>query len=300
MKVDCIPFRNTGYFSSLICDYLEENKNLRSFYNRYPTLPNFKEQIQEKKSNFPKENRAVLAKALQDQYTAIDISAATQENINALKGETTHYTNGSNPCFGQYDLILPNLCYIGGGGELAYWLELKSYFTKLKVTFPMLLLRNSALLITKKQAEKVEKLNLSLEDLFMEQTQLINKKIRQISNIDIDFSPQKQLLDEQFKQLYKTAQQTDASFLGAVKAQEAKQKKGLEKLEKRLLKAQKRKLKDQVVRLTTIQNELFPNCSLQERHLNFSESYLAQGDELLSILFDSLDPLRQDYLVLYY
>jgi len=197
-------------------------------------------------------------------------------------------------------LILPNLCYIGGGGELAYWLELKSYFTKLKVTFPMLLLRNSALLITKKQAEKVEKLNLSLEDLFMEQTQLINKKIRQISNIDIDFSPQKQLLDEQFKQLYKTAQQTDASFLGAVKAQEAKQKKGLEKLEKRLLKAQKRKLKDQVVRLTTIQNELFPNCSLQERHLNFSESYLAQGDELLSILFDSLDPLRQDYLVLYY
>jgi len=81
MKVDCIPFRNTGYFSSLICDYLEENKNLRSFYNRYPTLPNFKEQIQEKKSNFPKENRAVLAKALQDQYTAIDISAATEENI---------------------------------------------------------------------------------------------------------------------------------------------------------------------------------------------------------------------------
>ena len=533
MKVDCIPFRNTGYFSSLICDYLEENKNLRSFYNRYPTLPNFKEQIQEKKSNFPKENRAVLAKALQDQYTAIDISAATQENINALKGETTftvvtghqlnlftgplyflhkivstinltqtlkqahpkynfvpvywmatedhdfeeinyfnfkgkkikwnsdskgavgrfstagldkvfevfsnelgnsknaqelkklfqdaylksttlteatrvlantifgakglviidgddkalkrllvpfakqdifnhipfkkvsettsnlkkasasysvqvnpreinyfylkdglreriiekegtYYVNDTALQFSKetlneelenhperfspnviarplyQELILPNLCYIGGGGELAYWLELKSYFTKLKVTFPMLLLRNSALLITKKQAEKVEKLNLSLEDLFMEQTQLINKKIRQISNIDIDFSPQKQLLDEQFKQLYKTAQQTDASFLGAVKAQEAKQKKGLEKLEKRLLKAQKRKLKDQVVRLTTIQNELFPNCSLQERHLNFSESYLAQGDELLSILFDSLDPLRQDYLVLYY
>ena len=26
------------------------------------------------------------------------------------------------------EVILPNLCYVGGGGELAYWLELKDYF----------------------------------------------------------------------------------------------------------------------------------------------------------------------------
>src|SRR5690606_31879631 len=59
------------------------------------------------------------------------------------------------------EVILPNLCYIGGGGELAYWLELKEVFTLHNITFPMLLLRNSVLLVTEKQNQKREKLNLS-------------------------------------------------------------------------------------------------------------------------------------------
>ena len=33
------------------------------------------------------------------------------------------------------EVILPNLCYIGGGGEIAYWLQLKSNFVKFKVRF---------------------------------------------------------------------------------------------------------------------------------------------------------------------
>ena len=196
------------------------------------------------------------------------------------------------------EVILPNLCYIGGGGELAYWLELHDYFQAMGITFPMLLLRNSALLMTKKQSEKVKKLDLSTADLFLKQNSLINKKIRQVSNIDIDFSPQRRLLEEQFGHLHHLAQETDRSFLGAVKAQEVKQKKGLDNLEKRLLKAQKRKLKDHVVRLTEVQNQLFPNYSLQERQLNFSELYLAYGDELISGLKSALDPLQRSFLVL--
>lgn len=198
------------------------------------------------------------------------------------------------------EVILPNLCYIGGGGELAYWLELKTSFEHLGVTFPMLLLRNSVLMVTEKEAKKMEGLDLSFEDLFLNQNQLINKKIRKISNIDIDFSPQKKLLETQFESLYELAELTDKSFLGAVKAQEVKQKKGLDNLEKRLLKAQKRKLKDHVVRLTSLQNSLFPNQSLQERQWNFSQIYLELGDEFISSLFENLNPLNQDFTILRY
>ena len=56
------------------------------------------------------------------------------------------------------EVILPNLCYIGGGGEMIYWLQLKSNFEAQNVTFPMLLLRNSALVKSEKQAEKLKKL----------------------------------------------------------------------------------------------------------------------------------------------
>ncbi|RUA16560.1 MAG: bacillithiol biosynthesis cysteine-adding enzyme BshC, partial [Flavobacteriia bacterium] len=196
------------------------------------------------------------------------------------------------------EVILPNLCYIGGGGELAYWLELKPYFEDMGITFPMLLLRNSALLVTGKQYKKAQKLGVKISHLFLKQHSLINKKIREISNIDIDFSPQKKLLEEQFQLMYELAEQTDKSFLGAVKAQEVKQKKGLDALEKRLLQAQKRKLKDHVVRLTDLQNELFPNRSLQERQLNFSEMYLEMGDSLIPTLSDTLDPFCDGFLVL--
>ena len=196
------------------------------------------------------------------------------------------------------EVILPNLCYIGGGGEIAYWLELKAAFEAMKVPFPILLVRNSALIITEKQADKLKRMNISISDLFLKQNSLINKKIREISNIDIDFGPQKKLLEDQFKDMYALTEKTDKSFLGAVKAQEVKQKKGLDALEKRLLQAQKRKLKDQVVRLTDIQNELFPNQSLQERQLNFSEFYLEYGKELLPMLFEALRPLELNFTVI--
>ncbi|MDF4222424.1 bacillithiol biosynthesis cysteine-adding enzyme BshC [Maribacter sp. M208] len=196
------------------------------------------------------------------------------------------------------EVILPNLCYIGGGGEIAYWLELKAAFEAMNVPFPILLVRNSALIITEKQADKLEKMNISKADIFLKQNSLINKKIREISNIDIDFSPQKKLLHEQFKNMYELAEKTDKSFLGAVKAQEVKQKKGLDALEKRLLQAQKRKLKDHVVRMTELQNEMFPNQSLQERQSNFSEFYLAYGEDLVPMLFEALNPLNLSFTII--
>ncbi len=196
------------------------------------------------------------------------------------------------------EVILPNLCYIGGGGEMIYWLQLKSNFEAQGVTFPMLLLRNSALVKTRKQSEKLEKLNISDQDLFLDRNSFINKKVRKISNIDIDFSEQIQHLEQQFKNLYQLAEQTDKSFIGAVKAQEVKQIKGLKHLEKRLLKAQKRKLKDQIERCTELQEQLFPNQSLQERTINFSELYLEYGDSLIPELMKSLEPLKGEFSII--
>jgi bacillithiol biosynthesis cysteine-adding enzyme BshC len=196
------------------------------------------------------------------------------------------------------EVVLPNLCYIGGGGELAYWFELKEYFDAVKVPFPVLLLRNSALIETSKQNEKRKKLDISQADLFLKQHELINRKVRKISNIDIDFSPQKEHLVEQFQKLYELAEQTDRSFLNAVKAQEVKQLKGLAHLEKRLLKAQKRKLKDEVSRIAALQNALFPNKGLQERQTNFSEMYLTYGENLIPLLIENLDPVKFQFKIL--
>lgn len=196
------------------------------------------------------------------------------------------------------EVILPNLCYIGGGGELAYWFQLKQFFNNVSVPFPILLLRNSVLIQTKQQNKKLQSLNISKEDVFLKRDAFINKKVREISNINIDFSIQKAHLKQQFENLYTLAEQTDKSFLGAVKAQEIKQLKGLSHLEKRLLKAQKKKLSDHVLRITALQDELFPGGSLQERNTNFSEFYLEYGEQLIPNLVENLKSLKGEFSIL--
>lgn len=226
-----------------------------------------------------------------------DIRFREKEILNELANHPERFSPNAllRPLF--QEVILPNLCYIGGGGELAYWFQLKTYFEEVGVPFPALLLRNSALIRTEKQRIKAENLGVSLPNLFLKQNELINRKVRAISNIEIDFSTQRSFLKEQFKAMHLLAEETDASFIGAVKAQEVKQLKGLENLESRLLRAQKRKLSDHVQRLVDLQNEVFPMQSLQERNTNFSQFYLEFGEQLIPELVNALEPLGGEYTV---
>ena len=529
MPAHSIPYKDTGYFSKLICDYLEEKKDLKPFYNRFPSLENFQHQIEEKRKNFSEEKRHLLAKRIMYQYGDNSLSQSTLSNIDLLKEPSTFtvstghqlnlftgplyflykifsvinlceklneeyknnhfvpiywmatedhdfeeinyfelfgkkiqwerdasgavgelsteglkeikqqlktefgesengkkllslfsdaYTKHQNltdatrflanklfyhhglvivdgndkdlkKCFVPYaekeltenlsfkkvtettdklvqlgfseqvhpreinlfylrenlreriierdgtfyineteisfskeeitkelhehperfspnallrplyeEVILPNLCYVGGGGELAYWFQLKDYFNKVEVPFPILLLRNSALLVSEPVLEKLKKHNLEIDYMFLPQHELLTKHTKEISKISIDFSKQRHYLQRQFKELYKMAKKTDKSFLGAVAAQEKKQLNGLDNLEKRLLKAQKRNFSEELYRVKNIQDELFPNQSLQERQLNFSEFYLDYGEGLLEVLNEELDPLDMRFKVL--
>lgn len=195
------------------------------------------------------------------------------------------------------EVILPNLCYIGGGGEIAYWLQLKSFFEASRITFPMLLLRNSALIASKKQSEKLEKLHLNWEQLFLKHDDLLNNVIETLSDKELHFTDLKKALEVQFDTLKSIAEQTDKSFVGAVKAQEHKQLRGLENLEKKLRRAEKRKHAEQLERIISLQDELFPFHSLQERFSNFSEFYLEYGDSLIENLIAELDPTDLNFKI---
>jgi bacillithiol synthase len=196
------------------------------------------------------------------------------------------------------EVVLPNLAYVGGGGEIAYWLQLKTHFKTQNITFPILVLRDSVVVITEKQEKKIQKLNLSVAELFFSQHHLLALKAKEFSEFPIDLSDLKQTLQQQFNYLHTLTQKTDASFLGAVKAQEKKQLNGLQKLEKRLLKAQSRKHAAVLERIVALQNEIFPNKSLQERQLNFSEFYLEYGEDFFDKLFKIQSPLELKFKTL--
>ncbi|MEO5909180.1 MAG: bacillithiol biosynthesis cysteine-adding enzyme BshC, partial [Ginsengibacter sp.] len=59
------------------------------------------------------------------------------------------------------EIILPDVAWIGGGGELAYWLQLKDLFKNNAVPYPVLIIRNSFLIVEKKYQKLLQKLNLN-------------------------------------------------------------------------------------------------------------------------------------------
>src|SRR5690606_33442313 len=89
MPTHSIPYKNTGYFSKLICDYLAENESLKPFYNRFPNLENFKHQLVEKQKNFTEEKRHLLSKRIMFQYGDNSISQHTLSNIDLLREHNT-------------------------------------------------------------------------------------------------------------------------------------------------------------------------------------------------------------------
>ncbi|RUA12912.1 MAG: bacillithiol biosynthesis cysteine-adding enzyme BshC, partial [Flavobacteriia bacterium] len=291
LKKEFIPFVKKELLEQTC--YKEVSKTVDSFKESYKILVNPREINLFYLGNYLRE-RIVLKDGV---YSVVNtgLTFSKEEIIKEVEQHPERFSPNVliRPLY--QEVILPNLSYIGGGGELSYWMELKSYFETMKVPFPVLLLRNSVLLIHKKQNQKLKKLGVSLEDIFLKKEEFINKKVKENSDLKIDFSEQKARLTQIFAELEAISHCTDRSFLGAVKAQEQKQLNGLNNLEKRLLKAQKRKLNDLVERISILHHQLFPNEALQERYANFSEFYLEAGDDLIKTLVKHLDPLQLEF-----
>lgn len=225
------------------------------------------------------------------------IRFSREEILNELKNNPQKFSPNVilRPLY--QEAILPNLSYVGGGGELAYWFQLKQVFAVSEIVFPILLLRNSALITSKKKTDKLAKLNLSYNDLFEKQHSLISIAVKKQSQLDFDFEDQKVALKTIFNELRPLVAKTNKTFVGALEAQEKKQTKGLLNLEKRLLKAEKRKHAEVLERVKEIQDTLFPRQGLQERNVNFSEFYETYGDVFIPTLINELNPLECSYSI---
>lgn len=195
------------------------------------------------------------------------------------------------------ELVLPNLAYVGGGGELAYWLQLKPLFDALELTFPMLILRNSVVVATEKQERRRQKLQLTWQQLFSKTPQLTQELTEKLDESSYSFKQQKKILTQQFEELKELSKHTHSTFRTAIDAQCQKQINGLEKLEKRYYKALRLKHSEEIQLKTKLKDELFPADGLQERKANFSEFYSETGDAFIRKLLTQLHPLEHHFEV---
>ena len=192
------------------------------------------------------------------------------------------------------EVILPNLAYIGGPAEVAYWLQLKGIFDLHQVPFPILLPRNFAIVKTQKQAEKAEKLGLSLADLFKNELALRRDFVAGRTSHKLDTDQEAQNLLPILAELAARAKAIDPTLEASVHAEQARWTKGLERLAKKLKRAEERNQGDEVRQVLALKEALFPAGEWQERHTNFLE-FASDHPNLIHDLLQAFDPLHFEF-----
>lgn len=195
------------------------------------------------------------------------------------------------------EIILPNLAYIGGPSEVPYWLQLKSIFDFHQIEFPILMPRNFALVVNKATAKRMEKLDLSVSDLFLDEVSLKKNFIEKHSENSLSLSEQSHSFIQIFDEILAKAVKIDKTLEGAVKGEQQKLLNAVENLEKRIKKAEERNHETEVNQLLGVKQKLFPNGTPQERSENFLNFFL-NNPTFLTQISEVFDPLNFMFYVL--
>ncbi len=199
------------------------------------------------------------------------------------------------------ELILPNLTYIGGGGEIAYWLERKSVFEKHNISFPILTRRDSVLLLDQKTKNQFENLGFELEDIFLSPDDLIKGFVQQSDlGEHISVEDQRIKLKQIFDDLAEQASVLDVGYAKSILAEGSRQSKALDNIENRLRKIVKQREEQHLRKLSSIKQRFFPGQSLQERKENFIPFYLKMGPGFIEELIEQINPFDRNFKVLIY
>lgn len=194
--------------------------------------------------------------------------------------------------------ILPNLAYIGGPGEIAYWLEYKAMFEHHKINFPVLVPRNFVMFVDAKTTQQWNKLDFKQEDYFRDADSLIKEHVLKHSQAQLSLEAEQKQLEALYTKIAAQAEHIDPTLKAAVLAEQQKAINALKAIESKLLKAEKQKSEIVINQIKKIKEKLFPNGGLQERHDNFIPYYLIYGEGFIDLLHKELKPLSKEFIVL--
>jgi len=192
------------------------------------------------------------------------------------------------------ETILPNLAYIGGPAEIAYWLQLKEVFGHYKTPFPILMPRNFALIIPKRVMRKIEKTGLRLAQLFLPLNKLKKQFVSDNTDKEIHLDHEISHVKAVFETIKEKAIEVDKSLGGLVGAEQARTLKSLGNIGKRIKKSEEQNQQIGIQQIESIKGKLFPNGHLQERYDNFLNFYV-NDENFLQELIDKFDPFSYSF-----
>ncbi|MFM9027401.1 MAG: bacillithiol biosynthesis cysteine-adding enzyme BshC [Bacteroidota bacterium] len=194
--------------------------------------------------------------------------------------------------------VLPDIAYIGGPGELAYWLELSDLFKHCGIPMPVVLPRNAFLHLDNPTIGKMVKAGLDESDLFKSADDLLKRHTESKLGSADPFPALVEKLMLEYSKLESALIESDKSLVGSVKGELQKALKGLQQLREKWIRAEKRKEDTLKSQLERIHEAVFPNGIFQERSVSLAEFYVKYGPNILDVWLDQCAPVNDSLTIL--
>ena len=198
------------------------------------------------------------------------------------------------------DTLFPNIAYIGGPAEVAYYGEYKGTYEAAGLPMPVVFPRTTVSLVEPKIKVVFDKYGIGPKDIFSGVDQLITRLVegKQDPSADRELEALDNKLNESLERWGQAAEQWDKSLLQAVSTAKGAIKHQLEGLARKLTQAYKRKNEELVTQVCKAALHLLPEGTLQERAFPAVPYLIKFGFRFVDDLYESLDIERFEHQVM--
>ncbi|TNE70413.1 bacillithiol biosynthesis cysteine-adding enzyme BshC [bacterium] len=201
------------------------------------------------------------------------------------------------------EFVLPNLAYVAGPGEVAYYAQTKTFFESFSIEQPVIVPRLTATIIDKPFHRYWNELPIRFREYFQRIEDLETELVHRMQPIDLDAKFQ-QWIDEvqNVSNTYKQSiSHIDGSLEQSVERAVNSFGNELQKLKGKVFKSLKQKDEVTLQRIRKIHASIYPNNQLQERLIGFSYYLNKYGTSCFDRILerDVIDDHKQHVLLFF-
>ena len=224
-------------------------------------------------------------------YCAGERAGTPQELFSALSDQPERFSPNVFLRPLVQDYLLPNVAYMGGPAEIAYYGQMKGLYRLFGLQSPFLASRFSATLVEPPIERLLKEFSFGMHAYSKRAEELEQEYLRQTTapELDLTFETWKQQIETLHTEMM---QQLSPDNPGLSKHGEAMTReyiRSLDRFRKKLFQEQRKREEIQLARLTRIREGLFPGQQLQERSVAFIYYMAKYGTDLWDRTLELLD-----------
>lgn len=197
------------------------------------------------------------------------------------------------------EFVLPNLTYVGGGGEISYWLQLKGVFDAAEVVYPLIQVRNSVVWIDRGTKGKLDKLGAQPTDVFKNEDVWKKEYVQANAGDDLDMSGIDAALSSLKSELSQVILGIDSNKEQFLKAELSRIEKQVDGMKDKAVKFSKGQHDQAMKAIEFVKSRINPNGGLQERSVNFFQfCNTGEVEPVIQALYSGLHPFEGDLVFL--